>query len=89
MDENIEEKKPQNRWKSVGINILVLSAYTLIFRFVDGGIIMDAFLIAIHFTVCILAAIIVRKWEWVLSAFLVLAIGFSTCVSFLDVPNLH
>jgi hypothetical protein len=89
MEESNEEKKLASRWKVVGINLAVLLGYTLICRFIDGGIIIDAFFIAIHFTAGIITSIIIRKWEWVLSAFLVLAIGFSTCVSLLDMPNMH
>lgn len=89
MEENNEEKKVSSRWKIVGYNLGALFIYTLICRFIDGGIILDAFLIGIHFTAGIIASIIVRKWEWLLSAFLILAIGFSTCVSFLDMPNMH
>jgi hypothetical protein len=89
MAENTEEKKSSVRWKIVGSNLGILFAYTLICRFIDGGIMLDAFFIAVHFTVGIIASIIMRRWEWVLSAFLVIAIGFSTCVSFLDMPNMH
>jgi hypothetical protein len=89
MEENNEEKKTSSRWKIVGYNLGALFIYTLISRFTDGGIFLDAFFIAIHFMASIITSIIVRKWEWVLSAFLVLAIGFSTCVSLLDTPNMH
>jgi len=78
-----EEKKPQERWKVVGYNMLGLFAYTLLFRLVDGGIIFDCFVVGVHFLVAIIMAIALKKWEWLLSAFLVLAIGFSTCVTFL------
>ena len=89
MEENNQEKKSASRWKVVGINLAVLLGYTLICRSINGGIIIDAFLIGIHFITGIIVSIIVRRWEWVLSAFLVLAIGFSTCVSLLDMPNMH
>ena len=88
MEENNQEKKAP-RWKIVGINLAILLGYTVLCRFTDGGIILDAFLIGIHFTAAIISSIIVKRWEWVLSAFLVLAIGFSTCVSFLDMANMH
>jgi hypothetical protein len=88
-EDSKEEKKETSRWKAVGINLAVLVAYTLICKFTDGGVFLDAFFIAIHFTAAIITSIVVKKWEWVLSAFLVLAIGFSTCVSFLDMPNMH
>ena len=89
MEELNQEPKPKNRWKVVGINIAILAVYTIASRVVDGGIIIDAFLIGLHFFIGIIASIVVRRWEWVLSAFLVLVIGFSTCVSFLDMPNMH
>jgi hypothetical protein len=88
-EEKIEEKKSSDRWKIVGYNILALVVYTLLFRLVDGGIILDCLVVGIHVLTCIILAIAVKKWEWVLSAFLVLAIGFSTCVTLLDLPNMH
>lgn len=78
-----DKKKNQRRWLVVGLNILGLLCYTLIFRFLDGGIILDCFIIAMHFFACLIAAAALeKKWEWLLSAFLVVAIGFSTCVTF-------
>lgn len=68
--------------KVIGINLIILAIYTLIFRFEDSGIIFDAFLLAIQFIVCIFMGIIKQKWIWVLAALVVLIIGFSTCVSF-------
>lgn len=88
-DEKTEEKKSSDRWKIIGYNILALVTYTLLCRSVDGGIMIDCFLVGIHVLACIIVAIGVRKWEWVLSAFLVLAIGFSSCVTFLTLPNMH
>lgn len=88
-EEQPEEKKASDRWKSVGYNIGVLVIYTLLLRFVDGGIFIDCLVVGMHVLGCIIAAIAMRRWEWVLSAFLVLAIGFSTCVTFLNVPNMH
>jgi hypothetical protein len=89
MEENKEEKAVSARWKTVGINLVILFGYTLICRFIDGGIIIDAFFIAIHFFASLITSLIMKRWEWALSAFLVLAIGFSTCVSFLSMPNMH
>jgi hypothetical protein len=89
MEEVRQEPKPGNRWKIVGINIAVLVFYTVLCRLIDGGIIIDALLIAIHFFAGVITSIAVRRWEWILSAFLVLVIGFSTCVNFLDMPNMH
>ena len=89
IEDNNPKSKSETRWKVIGINLGILFIYTLLCRFIDGGIILDAFFIAIHFVVGVIAAIIVKKWEWALSAFLVLAIGFSTCVSFLSMGNMH
>jgi hypothetical protein len=89
MEEINQEPKPENRWKTVGLNIAVLVVYTLACRFASDGIIIDAFLIAMHFFAGITTSIVLRKWEWVLSAFLVLVIGFSTCASFLTLSDMH
>lgn len=77
--------------KIVGINILILAVYTLLCKLDsnDGGFIFDAFLIAIHVFVCIIMAIVKRSWMWLLSALLVLGIGFSTCVSFANMGGMH
>ncbi len=88
-EEMNEGKKSSVKWMIVGYNILTLVVYTLLFRLVDGGIIMDCFVVGLHVLVCIIAAIAMKSWEWVLSAFLVLAIGFSTCVTFLSMGNMH
>ena len=82
-------KKPPVRWMIVGYNMLALVAYTLLCKLIDGGIVIDCLLVGIQVLLCIIFAIAVKKWEWVLSAFLVLAIGFSTCVTLLDMPNMH
>jgi hypothetical protein len=79
-----QEYQSENKWKIVGINILILLTYTLLFRLVSDGIIFDCLFIAIHFLVALMLSLINKKWEWLLSAFVVLAIGFSTCVTFLN-----
>jgi len=84
-----EENKSQNRWKVVGYNVLALVIYTCLLRFVDGGIFIDCFLVGMHVLACLICLIAIKKWEWLLSAFLVLAIGFSTCVTFLNLGNMH
>jgi hypothetical protein len=89
MEENIKEKEPPNIWKIAGYNLLALVGYTLVCRFIDGGMILDAFILAIHVVACIITSIAVKKWEWLLSAFVVLAIGFSTCATLLTLPNMH
>ncbi len=78
-------KKPQNYNAYVlGINIGVLAIYTIISKAINGGFIIDAFFIAIQFFACVIIAITEKKWVWILTAFLILLIGFSTCVNFLD-----
>jgi hypothetical protein len=85
-----DENKAKTEWAVVGYNVLALCCYTLLLRFVSGGIIFDCILVGIHFLIGIIMAIIRKKWEWTLAAFLVLIIGFSTCVMFLgNTLNLH
>lgn len=74
----------------VAINIAVLVAYTLLIRLTNGGgesILAVAFLIAFHFLLCAVIAIIcaaivpAKKYTkgFLLSALAVVLIGFSTC----------
>lgn len=68
----------------VGINIALLIAYTLTIRLCSpsayGGIFV-AFLIVIHFLICVLLAAFIKNYRkgFLLSAAAVLLIGFSTC----------
>ena len=64
----------------VAINLIALVFYTIICKFIESGIILDASLIFCHVLTCICFALVKRSWMWFLSAVLVLAIGFSTCV---------
>lgn len=82
-EENKGSRKNHNAY-IIGINIGVLALYTIISKAIDGGLIFDAFFIAIQFVSCIIIGLGARKWVWVLTAFLILLIGFSTCVNFLD-----
>ena len=82
-EENKGSPKKYNAY-IIGINIGVLALYTIISKAIDGGLIIDAFFIAVQFFGCVIMGIAVRKWVWVLTAFLILLIGFSTCVNFLD-----
>jgi hypothetical protein len=68
----------------IGINIGVLALYTIISKAIDGGFTIDAFFIAVQFFACVIIGIAVKKWVWVLTAFIILLIGFSTCVNFLN-----
>jgi hypothetical protein len=84
-----EEHKAKKRWKVVGYNTLALVIYTLLFKLIEGGVFLDCFVVGIHFLACLIISIGIKKWEWLLSAFIVLAIGFSTCVTYLTMPNMH
>lgn len=86
---NNEGKKP-SAMKIVGYNLLVFAAYTVICAVTskDGGFVFDMFFIGIQFFACIIFAIINRSWAWVLSALMVLIIGFSTCVGMLSIGGL-
>lgn len=75
-----QTKQPDDGMKVVGLNLAILVVYSIICRLLgEGGIIIDALFIVMHVLVCIILAIVQRKWAWLLSAFLVLVIGFSTC----------
>ncbi|HVW12818.1 MAG TPA: hypothetical protein VHB54_03300 [Mucilaginibacter sp.] len=79
-----EENKAQRRWAVVGYNILGMVGYTLLCRLAgEGGILFDCILLVAHFIICVILSIVWSKWEWILSAFLVVAIGFSACVTLL------
>lgn len=69
--------------KIVGINLAVFFIYTVIgiaSMGEDGG--FSAMILAvIHAFICVIIAIIARRWVWVLSALLLIVIGFATCVS--------
>ncbi|MEO3403148.1 hypothetical protein AAFN85_04550 [Mucilaginibacter sp. CAU 1740] len=78
-------KKPSSM-KIVGINMAVFAAYTILCELgaKDGAAILDMFLIGIHVLVGIVLAIVNRSWAWLLSALIVLVIGFSTCVGMVN-----
>jgi hypothetical protein len=76
------EIKPNTGMTIVAYNLLALAVYTIACKFNEGGIILDAFLIFFHVIICIGMALGKKSWMWFLSAVLVLAIGFSTCVMF-------
>ena len=86
-----QQDKSASGMKIVGINIGVLAIYTVLCSIGgdEGGFIFDAFLIFVHVVVCIIVALAKRNWMWFLSALLVLAIGFSTCVSFGSLGSIH
>ncbi|MBD1366398.1 hypothetical protein IDJ77_21475 [Mucilaginibacter sp. ZT4R22] len=81
MEEISIKPQRQPKWVVVAINIAVMVAYTVYFRFVEGqyNFIAIAMLIAMHVALCLVLAIFVFSKEFLLSAALVLVIGFSTC----------
>ena len=80
-----EKQKPEQDQKIIiiGINLAVLAAYTIYNSFHrdhDGYIVIgEAFLIAIQIIICLITAIFVCRKEFLLSALVVLLIGFSSC----------
>ncbi|AMR32149.1 hypothetical protein A0256_12300 [Mucilaginibacter sp. PAMC 26640] len=82
----MEEAKKTNanpKMVIVGLNILILLMYTIYFRFIapaELNILADAVAIAFHITACLVLAIFIYRREFLLSAGLVLIIGFSTCM---------
>jgi len=83
MEEQNNIKKPISNGYVIGINLGILAVYTIISKATEGGIIFDAFFIGFHFLGCLITAAEVGRWVWVLSAFVVVLIGFSTCVELL------
>jgi hypothetical protein len=74
--------RPVNGFIVVGINLLVLAVYTFLIKLGGGGIgglIINAFILFPHVVFCLVMALGKKDWIWLLSAILVLAIGFSTC----------
>ncbi len=98
MEENInKDNLPEKDYKKskpalgstlLGYNVLAMVGYTLLLTLVtrDSGFIFDAMVLSAHIFICLLASLIERNWWWFLSALIVLAIGFSTCVM---MANMH
>jgi|GEM_PF-959885 len=84
----VVEKKPMNGMIIVGVNLAALAVYTIPIKWAIantsgdgiGGLIMNAFILFIHVIFCLCMALGLKSWIWLLSALLVLVIGFSTCV---------
>ena len=74
-------KKPISDTAIVGFNMLALVIYTLMCRINgdSGAFLIDAILILIHLAFCLYLSNGKRGKAWLLSAGLVLVIGFSTC----------
>ncbi len=94
-DENVNkfsgDDKPVKKFKMgvVGYNMIALAAYTIIFALSakQGGVIFDALFIFAHVIIGIILAIAFRSWTWLLSALMVLIIGFSTCAGMLNLSG--
>jgi len=79
--------KPKLNYWIIGINLLILFAYSTLIKLggksPDGGLailIGTASFIAIQIVICLGASIFVYTKEFLLSALIVLLVGFSTCV---------
>ena len=73
---------PNRKMIIVGINLLVLVAYTIYFRtaaYQELIILGEAVFIGLQVVLCLILAIFVYRKEFLLSAGLVLLIGFSSC----------
>jgi hypothetical protein len=80
-----EEKTKNGKMVIVLINMIILVSYTLFVRLSAHdayGIIPLAFIIFWHFAICGLTGLLWEKFRpaFLLSALLVVLIGFSTCV---------
>lgn len=76
-------KKTRKDLRILGLNLLILIAYSILSRLTAGGGILDAVFIGAHLLCCILIGAVERSWAWLLSGLLVLVIGFATCVEVL------
>ncbi|PWK78098.1 hypothetical protein LX99_01938 [Mucilaginibacter oryzae] len=77
-----ESRRNNNRIKILGFNLLALIVYTLLCKLINdvGSLMLEAFLVFSQVLICLVLSAVRRDVVWLLSAFMVLAIGFSTCV---------
>ncbi|MEO6632451.1 MAG: hypothetical protein ABIN13_12030 [Mucilaginibacter sp.] len=78
----MEENTPNTKIIVVAINLVILAGYTVYFRTSSQdslNIIVEAFAIGFHVIGCLLIAIFIYRKEFLLSALVVLLIGFSSC----------
>jgi hypothetical protein len=70
------------QWIVIGANLLIMVMYNLYFGSQPDHmvIIVVAILIGLHAVICLIMAIFVWRKAFLLSALLVLLIGFSTCL---------
>jgi len=76
--------------KIVGLNLAVFAFYTVICLSTgaDGGI-FALCLAGFHAVICVIVAIVMQRWVWVLSALMLLVIGFATCVGTFSLGSMH
>ncbi|PJJ84616.1 hypothetical protein [Mucilaginibacter auburnensis] len=77
---NRAAKKDWTMW-IVGINLVVMIIYTILFRQTEENYPMwgTAFFMMVQIVICLLTAIFFKRKAFLLSALAVLLIGFSTC----------
>ncbi|MCJ8211653.1 hypothetical protein MUY27_18185 [Mucilaginibacter sp. RS28] len=82
MTEQQPPKQASADLKILGYNLLIFAVYTIACVAAGKDNIFVGFMVAVfHFLVCVFAAIIQKKWSWLLAGFLILVIGFGTCVN--------
>jgi hypothetical protein len=78
-----QKKAPgSNKMIVVGVNLAILVAYTIYFRWVVNEeliILAEAVVIFLHVLLCLILAIFALRKEFLFSALVVLLIGFSSC----------
>lgn len=86
-----QDKGSKANGKILGYNLLAFVAYTVLAALTNPkeGLILSFFISIAHFVITIIAALVSSRWMWLLAGFLVLVIGFGTCVSNLTLGNMH
>jgi hypothetical protein len=78
----MQENSSNTKIIIVAINLAILVAYTIYFKTSSKDsltIILEAIAIGLHVITCLLLAIVVYRKEFLLSALVILLIGFSSC----------
>jgi len=79
---NENKAKPVSDVKIMGLNLLVFAIYTALCVAVSGdGGVFAFFISIVHFLVCFIVAVSVRRWSWFLVGIVIVVIGFGTCVN--------
>jgi hypothetical protein len=80
--EKEKTKKPYWGLGILGFNLVLFIAYSLmLLPLGEPGLFVHALIYCVHVVVCIIAAIVQRKWMWVFAALIIACIGFSTCTA--------